>query len=74
MTTLIVFLIRIGIFLVLTFSFVVLFQHGPGGFLSGAPVEWHRMANLASSSTEQPGDLPPSNSPDAIPAEQPPAN
>lgn len=74
MTTLIVFLVRVGIFLVLTFSFIVLYQYGPGGFLAGAPVEWERIANLSSSFTKKPGGMPPSNPPDANPAEQTPTN
>lgn len=74
MTTLIVFLVRVAIFLVLTFSFVVLYQYGPNGFLAGAPVEWERIANLGSLLTKKPVEMPPSNPPDAAPVEQTPTN
>ncbi len=42
MTTLIIFLFRLGVFAVLTFGFVVLYEHGPTDFVSGASTEWHK--------------------------------
>jgi len=57
MTTLIIFLFRIGALAVLTFGFVVLYEHGPSGFVSGASTEWHHLTKSveeARSSPQQP--------------------
>lgn len=74
MSTLIVFLVRIGIFAVLTFAFVVLYQHGPSGFVAGVPVEWDRMAKMSSSLTQQRSKMPPANPPGTTQPEPSPTN
>lgn len=33
----------IGMFLVATFLWLVLFEHGPSGFVDGIPVEWEKL-------------------------------
>lgn len=43
MTTLLFYALRLGVFAALTFGFVVLYEHGPSGFLSGAPTEWRKL-------------------------------
>ncbi|MEX1118667.1 MAG: hypothetical protein WEB60_07720 [Terrimicrobiaceae bacterium] len=61
MTTLIIFLFRLGVFAVLTFGFVVLYEHGPSGFVSGAPTEWHRLTTFVEKAGSQP-EQPPAES------------
>ena len=40
-TSILAFTIRIALVAVMTFLFVVLFEHGPNDFLEGASAEWH---------------------------------
>jgi hypothetical protein len=44
-----------GLFFVLTFCFVVLFEHGPGDFTSDAQKEYARIKSLALKQIEQIG-------------------
>jgi hypothetical protein len=44
------------LFLVLTFSFVVLFEHGPRDFASGAEKEYARIKSLVVKRTEETGE------------------
>jgi hypothetical protein len=55
MTSLLVFVFRVGLLAALTFAFVVLYQHGTSGFVEGIPVEWKRITTL---------NAPPATTPD----------
>jgi hypothetical protein len=56
MTTLLIFVLRLGVFAALTFGFVVLYEHGPSDFFSGAPTEWKKLTAYVETlkSTPQP--------------------
>jgi hypothetical protein len=56
MTTLLIFAFRLLVFAALTFGFVVLYEHGPSGFVSGAPTEWKNLTAFVEAvrSTPQP--------------------
>ena len=45
-----------GLFLVLTFCFVVLFEYGPRDFASGAEKEYARIKSLVVKRTEETGE------------------
>jgi hypothetical protein len=45
----------LGLFLVLTFSFVVLFEYGPGDFANGAQKEYARVKTFVVKRTEEIG-------------------
>ncbi|CAN5580597.1 hypothetical protein BH09VER1_BH09VER1_32320 [soil metagenome] len=48
MSTLVAFFLRIVVFGVLTFAFVVLFEHGVAGYKEGIPVEWDALKSFVS--------------------------
>jgi hypothetical protein len=43
------FLLRAVLLAVFTFGFVVLFEHGPGGFVAGVPGEFRNFENFVAS-------------------------
>lgn len=47
MISLLALLVRLIFLAVFTFGFVVLFEHGPAGFVQGAPQEWHSLVEFA---------------------------
>ena len=46
----------VALFLVLTFCFVVLFEYGPGAFVSGAEKEYVRVKSFVVKRTEETAD------------------
>ena len=44
-----------GLFIVLTFCFVVLFEHGPGNFANGAQKEYSRIKSFVLKQTQEVG-------------------
>ncbi len=58
MTTLIIFLFRLGVFAVLTFGFVVLYEHGPSGFVNGASTEWNHLTKYIEEARSSPQEPP----------------
>lgn len=78
MSTLLALLLRVVIFAVLTFGFVVLFEHGVDGYKAGIPAEWDALkayvsAKLSPESAPTPTPTPaptPTPTPEPTP-EQP---
>lgn len=51
-TSIIAFLLRLFFLAVFTFAFVVLFEHGPSGFVAGIPVEWNSLVDFVSTGSK----------------------
>ena len=51
-TSLIAFLLRLVFIAVFAFAFVVLFEHGPSGFVAGIPVEWNSLVDFVSTGSK----------------------
>ncbi len=47
----------LGLFVLLTFCFVVLFEYGPGNFANGARKEYSRIISLVVKETEEVGKI-----------------
>lgn len=69
MSTILAFLIRLALFAAFTFAFVVLYQHGPSGFVQGVPVEWNRLQSVLRKDAGDPA--PPTPEVPPAPGEEP---
>lgn len=52
--SLLAFALRIAFLAVFTFAFVVLYEHGPSGFVDGAAKEWNALVGGSSTSEKSP--------------------
>lgn len=53
-TSLIAFIARIAFLAAFTFAFVVLFEHGPTGFVDGASKEWQTVMSFVQGTPNAP--------------------
>jgi hypothetical protein len=71
MTTLLALLLRLVIFAVLTFGFVVLFEHGPSNYVENIPVEFNAFKSYVSAKLSQESAPAPTPTPTPTPAPTP---